>query len=64
MWGRPIRLFRGLGGGVEGASNVAYRLSLDGQQFLMVRGDAADETPSFVVVQHCFEELTARVLVP
>ncbi len=37
-----------------------YDVSLDGQQFLMVRG-TAEETTGYVVVENWFEELTRLV---
>jgi hypothetical protein len=43
--------------------NANYDVSLDGQQFLMVRG-AATETPRLVFVRNWFEELKERVPVP
>ena len=61
---RPTLLFEGpymadyFGNGVP-----HYDVSLDGQQSLMVRSAGA-ETPGFVVVEHWFEELKARVPVP
>ena len=42
-----------------GAPN--YDVSLNGQQFLMVRSGAAAEAPGYVVVQNWFEELTRLV---
>ena len=60
---RPTLLFEGpymtepyAGDGVPN-----YDVSLDGQQFLMVRSAEAAETPGFVVVENWFEELKARV---
>ena len=41
-----------------------YDVSLDGQQFLMVRSGTDAETPGFVVVENWFEELKQRVPVP
>ena len=38
-----------------------YDVSLDGQQFLMVRSPEAAETPGFVVVENWFEELKRLV---
>ena len=37
---------------------------LNGQQFLMVRGGEAADTPGFVVVLNWFEELTRLVPIP
>ena len=62
-WGIPTLLFEGpymtdpYGVGVPN-----YDVSLDGQQFLMVRSPEAAETPGFVVVENWFEEL--KQLVP
>ena len=41
-----------------------YDVSLDGQQFLMVRCNVDGETPAFTVVLHWFEELTRLVPTP
>ena len=38
-----------------------YDVSLDGQQFLMVQSDAANEATGYAVVTNWFEELKARV---
>ena len=38
-----------------------YDVSLDGQQFLMVQSDAANEATGYAVVLNWFEELKARV---
>ncbi len=43
-----------------GSGVLHYDVSLDRQQFLMVRSGEA-ETPRFVVVEHWFEELKQRV---
>ena len=48
--------------GVSGMPN--YDVSLDGQQFLMVRPPAAASTDGYVVVQSWFEELKRLVPVP
>ena len=62
-WGIPTLLFEGpymTQPYRDGVPN--YDVSLDGQQFLMVRGAQAAETPGFVVVENWFEEL--KQLVP
>ena len=41
-----------------------YDVSLDGQQFLMVRRTAAEETTGYVVVLNWVEELTRLVPTP
>ena len=62
---RPTVLFEGpymTDPNGQGVPN--YDVSLDGQQFLMVRSAEVAETPGFVVVENWFEELKARVPVP
>ena len=44
--------------------NPSYDVSLDGQQFLMVRRAASAEFTAFTLVQNWFEELKERVPVP
>ena len=61
-WGIPTLLFEGpymTQPYRDGVPN--YDVSLDGQQFLMVRGAQAAETPGFVVVENWFEELKRLV---
>ena len=65
--GRPRLLFEApydleVYSGIAGYAN--YDVSLDGQQFLMVRSGAAAEAQAFTVVENWFEELKERVPVP
>ena len=48
---------------LEGNGNPNYDVSLDSQQFLMVRGEA-DETPELNVVLNWHQELLERVPIP
>ena len=60
--GRPELLFNApYLADLNAAGNPNYDVSLDGQQFLMVRSGEAAETPGFVVVENWFEELKERV---
>ena len=47
-----------------GLGYPSYDVSLDGQQFLMVRENSPNETPGYVIVQNWHQELLERVPIP
>ena len=47
-----------------GLGYPSYDVSLDGQQFLMVRENSQNETPGYVIVQNWHQELLERVPLP
>ena len=63
MVGRPELLFEDpyLRDPLNNAGNPNYDVSLDGQQFLMVQGQAASDSQGVVVVQNWFEQLKRLV---